>query len=237
VDSSITNRGHRQNLLDYAYDFREVGLGYATNGGAGFYTEHFGQSGTVHFVTDTIFFDGNSDQAYTEGEGVSNIEIRLFNGGTEAAWYDVSTASGSFAVPVSDLTDGSTITVVLVNKSGTGCSLSIPLGYYSIGDLYLTNNESRVLGTYIQPNSATNIGFRNVDITFSNTEVVVSGSVANITFTTLNRANYTVKWTTNLTAGLWTFLTNVTASGYMTTVTDTNAPTVRFYRVFLQRDS
>lgn len=169
---------------------------------------------------------------------MSNIEIRLYNATTEAAWYDVATTSGSFAVPITDLPDRSDITVKLVNKSGANRTLSIPLGFYSIGDVYLTNNETRVLGTYTQPVGATNIGFRNIAMTFSNTTFSVTGGVANMTFDTLNRAQYRVEWTSNLVSGTWTTFTNFTASGYTRTVTDTNGTqAVRFYRAVLQRDS
>ena len=69
------------------------------------------------------------DGRYDEGEGVGGIEVRLFFGATEAAYYDFSGPSGAFTIPIRDLPDGERILVRLVNPGASARSLSIPLGY------------------------------------------------------------------------------------------------------------
>ena len=174
IDDGIAGRGHRKNILsDYSNPnaFREIGVGHwRINSYSApyyftydYYTEDFGSRNGVSFFTDTIFTDSNGNQVYDEGEGVANIEIRLFkNGTTEGTYYDVSTGSGSFAIPIDGFTAGDTIIVKLVNGSGSAQTLCLPTGYNTRDLVTLSSGQTNTYKSFSQPAVAHNIGFRNL---------------------------------------------------------------------------
>ena len=235
-DTSIANRGHRMTILDPMV--REVGLGHWKTTYSTYYdSQDFGTpSSSEHFFTDTTFCDANANGVYDEGESVGGIEIHLLNGFQEAAWYDVTESSGNFAVPLSDLPDGQPVAVLLVNNSGADQSLSIPLGYNTLGRLQLTNGETAVLGTFVQPHGLTNVGFRNTDPVV-HADLRMQASSATVEFASLGGVQYVVESSTNLAAG-WTSWTNVIATSLVSRVEDP-APLAgdrRFYRIRLLRE-
>jgi uncharacterized protein YkwD len=248
VDTTADTRGHRQGILNATA--REVGLGtFRTNYfSAGFYytedydTQDFGRTSSNHFFTDTMFSDANTNGMYDEGEGVSNVEVHLWNGTNEAAWYDVSQPSGNFAVPINDLPDGRTIAVQVVNRSGSARWLTMPTGYTTLGELYLTNNGAAVYGLFTQPSSYTNVGFRNTAAVFAES-LTGAGTNMSIAFSALRRAAYDVQsrdspWTN------WTTFVTVTGTGMTASAIDSgqgdrarpSAVATRFYRVLLKKD-
>jgi hypothetical protein len=79
-----------------------------------------------------------------------------------AAWYDVSGASGSFAIPINTLTDGHTIRLELTNTNATSRQITFPLGYTTLAAVTLTNHETFIAGYYAQPSGITNVGFRDL---------------------------------------------------------------------------
>ncbi len=79
-----------------------------------------------------------------------------------AAWYDVSGASGSFAIPINTLTDGHTIRLELTNTNATSRQITFPLGYTTLAAVTLTNQETFIAGYYAQPSGITNVGFRDL---------------------------------------------------------------------------
>lgn len=169
IDVTAADRGHRQAILNPAA--REIGVGwqrsYGRNGS--FYmtydydAQDFGRRIGHHFFTDTIFRDANSNGVYDDGEGVGGVEVRLHQNGVEAAHYDVSGPSGSFAVPLQGLTPGAPVDITLVNGSTNSVTLSVPVDYDSLGHLDLPAGTSRVLASFLQPAEDTNVGFRQAE--------------------------------------------------------------------------
>jgi hypothetical protein len=169
VDAGIPSRGHRQAILNATA--REIGLGWErthTFDGTYFWTRDYttqdmGRRPGHHFFTGTAFHDTNGDGAYTEGEGIDGVEIRLLHDEVEGAWYDVSTSSGSFAVPIAGLPPGEAIQVRLGNPGGTGLLLTVPLGRTSLAEITLPMGANYDLATFQQPASAENVGFRDLN--------------------------------------------------------------------------
>lgn len=242
IDIGVVGRGHRQAILNSLG--REIGLGiYTTNYLNGiqrvtedFYTQDFGADSTNHFFTETIFNDANTNSVYDEGEGVGGIEIRLWDGTNQAAWYDVAGASGSFAVPINSLTDGHTIRVELTNTNTSSRTLTFPLGYTTLAAVTLTNQETFIAGTYTQPAGITNVGFRDLIITNRCLSLAAAGTNATVTFASLGRVTYRLESSTNLQTTNWTSVASGTANGRtcQLTTSATNSPV--FYRIVLLRD-
>ena len=167
------------------------------------------------------------------------MEIHLLYGTNEAPWYDLSTDSGNFAVPLTGIPAGTVVTVALANVSGSNLTLSVPLGYSVIGELPLPDGETRRLGTFVQPAQPRNFGFRNIRplIPFSlqpgSTQVL-------IVVTSLVGVVYGVEYAANLISSDWTLLESRTTTNTPTVFHDNSAGlsavTTRFYRVFLLKD-
>ncbi len=243
VDSGISNRGHRMNILNTMV--REVGFGSGqTNGSSRYDTQDFGRRSTNHFFTDTAFGDVNTNNVYDEGEGAGGIEVHLWNGTNEALWFDVSTTSGSFAIPINDLPDGKAITTELRNTNGTARLLTIPMGFNTVGDVTLAPGESFVLGTFTQPNGLTNIGFRDVMPFTDAAAVTPAGTNILVSFAALSRASYVIESADASLADSWHPFDTQIASNGAVQFTDCgqcerappNAVGLRFYRVRLNRD-
>jgi hypothetical protein len=229
IDEGIENRGHRMAILDP--DSREIGLGYAKLASSTHYDVHDYAMpfSNVFFFTDTVFCDGNTNGLYNEGEGVAGIEVRLWNGTNEAPWYDMSQASGSFAIPIESLPAGKAIRVELRNASGSNRVVTLPLGFNTLGEIALTNGQSFAWGEFAQPAAPTNIGFRNSAPGVSTT-IARDGAGVAIAFLTLGRVAYRVDGL-DAPATNWIAWTNVTATGMTMRVTDPAPATHRWYRV------
>jgi hypothetical protein len=243
TDYTSATRGHRQAILNS--NAREIGLGYTRSyehttyyWTYDWYCNDYGRRTGIHFFTGTIFHDNNADAEYTIGEGIGSVEVRLFDSGTEGAYYDVSTSSGSFAVPIAGFTDGHTISVKLVNKTGSTVSLSIPMGWGTLGEITLTNNEQYTYGTYTQPATDANVGFRETNPSVEASGIQFSAGNSGLVFSTFKGADYAVMVRTNLAAGSWSNLTSFTATGSMHQVVDSNTAPFpsKFYRLELIRN-
>jgi len=256
VDISESNRGHRKGIINV--DAREIGLGsyrhqvyqyYGDPWFDWFYvtwdydTQDFAKRNDDHFYTGTMFYDANSNGYYEEGEGVGGIEVRLWDGSQEAAWFDASQPSGSFAIPIEDLTDGNTITVQFVNTNSTTKRLTIPIGYFAMGEIELAASEAINYGTFVQPDTELNVGFRGTDPIFSSSGMTLAASSGTITFASMERAVYDIYSSESLDPPVWTNFATVTAAQEVTQVIDTgqggrtppaNTPR-RFYRIRLRR--
>jgi len=101
VDSGISGRGHRVNMLKP--DFREAGIGMAK----GQYTQYpcsylettdfgLGWSNSGPFVLGVVFTDLNHDGEYDIGEGRGGVTITVQ--GTDD--YTVTASAGGFAIPL-----------------------------------------------------------------------------------------------------------------------------------------
>jgi uncharacterized protein YkwD len=243
VDTGVDNRGHRQAILNNSA--LEIGLGsFRTNYFEGLYywtrdftTQDFGTASTNHFFTETIFHDANTNGVYDETEGIAGIEVRLWDGTNQAAWYDISTASGNFAVPINDLTDGRTIRVELTNTNPVSRSITFPLGYTTLAECTLTNHETMVAGYYAQPAGITNVGFRDLVVAAQCTALTVGVTNAIVHFTSFGRIQYRLEANTDLTTTNWIEAatgTSTERTSQLTTPVPTNTRT--FYRIMLLRD-
>ncbi len=238
-DTPIADRGHRQAILNATA--REIGLGHQQTKKyeAPYYvtrdydTQDFGRESTNHFFTDTIFYDANTNAVYDEGEGAGGIQVRLWkSNGEEAAWYDVSEACGSFAVPLNGLPGGDEIFIELRNTNATARNLSIPLGYSTHGRVYLTNNESRIYGSFIKATNAVNVGFRQSRPLYRAADISAASNGVQLSIQTLAGVVYRVESSPQLApAPVWSPLVTVTAATSQITVTDTNAAAGRIYRI------
>ena len=243
IDTSSSLRGHRQAILNPSA--REIGLGsYRTNiYSAPWYwtydydTQDFGCFPSNYFFTETIFFDVNTNRNYDTGEGVSGIEVHLWDGTNEAAWYDVSSASGNFAIPIGDLPANHKIAIQLINMNTATRRISIPWGFNTLGDIDLTNRESMIVGTYFQPHGLTNVGFRNLIPTISS-EISWLDTNAVITFNTFMRTGYRIETCVDGTFTNWITQTNFIATSEQTVFFGpaSVSRTVCFYRVVLIRE-
>src|SRR5437867_19761 len=144
--------GHRVNM--YNGSLREIGSGYFNWGSSAYrnyYTMDLGSSANNCFFTDTLFQDTNGDGTYQQNEAVAGVVIRLLAGNTVAAYYDVSSAVGSFAVPIQSIAEGANVQVVLSNATSSSVSLSLPHDYQNYSTFSLAPGESRAYGTFVRP--------------------------------------------------------------------------------------
>jgi hypothetical protein len=155
--------GHRVNM--YSSALREIGNGYynfSTSTYRQYYTMDLGTSGGICFFTDTLFNDANGNGIYEQSEAVAGVTILLQTASGQAAWYDVSAAAGSFAIPIQSIASSTTVQVLFSNTTSQTLTLTIPQDYRNYSTVTLAPNESRTYGTFVRPSTARNIGFRNV---------------------------------------------------------------------------
>src|SRR5204863_4812076 len=94
-----------------------------------YYTMDLGSSGNNCFFTDTLFQDLNGNGTFEQNEAMGGVAIRLMTGGVEFGNYDISSAVGSFAIPIQAIAADATVQVVLSNATATAVTLSIPRDY------------------------------------------------------------------------------------------------------------
>ncbi len=155
--------GHRRNMFNA--DHREIGNGFfnwSPSSYSRYYTMDLGRAGSAHFFTDTLFDDANGNGAYNQGEGRPGIRVVLQVSGTPHGQFDVSTGVGSFAVPIATINDGVEVVVFLVNTTGAPVSITVPRDYDEYANFTLPSAELTLIGSYVQPNAARNIGFRDL---------------------------------------------------------------------------
>ena len=107
VDSGVTGRGHRQNLLS-AFStttpvYQEIGAGYFLGSGdesnieQNVLTEDFGSTGTTGpFILGVVYNDQNGNNFYDAGEGISGVSVTPDSG----TFFAVTSTSGGFVIPV-----------------------------------------------------------------------------------------------------------------------------------------
>lgn len=155
--------GHRLNMYNTA--FREIGDGYfnwTASTYRHYYTMDLGTSGANCFFTDTLFFDTNTDGTYDQTEGVGGVRIDLRYGGGQHTAFDVSSAVGSFAVPIRSIAAGTTVEVWLLNQNTTTVQVSVPRNYTTLEAVALPPAQARLVGSVVQPSGALNLGFRQI---------------------------------------------------------------------------
>jgi hypothetical protein len=102
VDSGVSGRGHRLNMLNAGY--RELGPGvrygvytYAgTDYNSAMVTELFGNRGGNHFLTGVVFDDLDGDDRYDPGEGLGGVTV------TTGALTTTTGSSGGWCLEVAD---------------------------------------------------------------------------------------------------------------------------------------
>lgn len=241
VDAGVSSRGHRKAILNA--DAREIGLGWSRINyqSAGFdwtkdyTTQDYGRLIGDHFFTGTLFEDANGNGIYDEGEGVSGIDVRLFQGGVEAAHYDVSGTAGGFAVPIDDLLDGETVEVRLYNPTASDVDLSVPLGYTTTGALVLGAGESREFATFEQPDTDVNVGLRNLEPIVDSEISFWEGSMQ-VSFNALPGVTYVLEALDASMSTAWQELDVIVADAEEEVCVDTLVAPHRMYRVRLITD-
>jgi hypothetical protein len=59
-----------------------------------------GSSGSTCFFTDTLFRDANTNGLYDQTEEIPGVSVTLLVGGVPHSYFDLSSAVGSFAIPI-----------------------------------------------------------------------------------------------------------------------------------------
>jgi hypothetical protein len=155
--------GHRRNMFNA--DHREIGNGYfnwSPSSYSRYYTMDLGRSGSTHFFTDTLFHDANGNGAYNQGEGRQGLRVLLRINGAWHDHFDVSANAGSFAVPIQTIADASKVEVYLANSTGSPTTITLPRDYDHLIEIVLGPDALLLVGSYVQPNAARNVGFRNL---------------------------------------------------------------------------
>jgi hypothetical protein len=115
VDTGVSGRGHRVNLMTDA--FREIGIGvkegvFSVSGhdyNAVMVTQDFGASGANPgpFLLGVVYHDTDANKFYTAGEGLAGVQVTIPNG----AFYANTSTSGGYAVPVTGLSGTIQVTI------------------------------------------------------------------------------------------------------------------------------
>lgn len=122
VDSGVSGRGHRRNILNA--NFQEIGVGEGTGTYSGFnatmLTEDFGTTGSQQFLTGVSYTDSDHDNFYSIGEGRGSVSVSI-SGGTStttgsAGGYSAQIGSGVKTVTFSG---GGLVTPMVVSVTIT----------------------------------------------------------------------------------------------------------------------
>ena len=124
VDSGISGRGHRLNIL--AEDFREIGIGHASGNFKGYnasmITQDFGASGSTRFITGVVYDDTvSNNNFFTVGEqtagrsvaGSGASDSTGAGGGYELGFTSAGSRTITFDLETADLT----VTVALGDRN------------------------------------------------------------------------------------------------------------------------
>jgi hypothetical protein len=207
--------GHRLNMYNSA--LREIGDGYYYWGSSTYgryYTMDLGSSGSTCFFTDTLFRDANTNGIYDQTEEIPGVSITLLVGGFPHSYYDLSSAAGSFAIPIQSIASAASVQVVLSNTTMASVTLSIPRDYRNCSTVTLTPGECRVFGVFTKPSGARNVGFREVtpallQIAAPCLALALSGTNILLAWPSTNNLQYLPQRSTNLL--VWSNL----ATGYL----------------------
>jgi uncharacterized protein YkwD len=199
IDSGISGRGHRRNLMNGT--FAEVGVGIRT----GLYsiynsvmaTQDFAKSGTTMWLTGVAFADTvTADNFYTPGEGLANITIEAIRDGNGLRYSTTTWASGGYALA---LPKGRYS--IMAKGTGLGASQFIPslnMGTqnmkrdFKVGtvrvapEIAVRGNNSYVPNNDTTPRTADNTDFG---------AVALSGGTITKTFAVTNFGNGTLNLT------------------------------------------
>lgn len=241
-DVGVPARPNRQGIINALS--REVGIGFATSNVTRYIEQDFGFTGSNVFFTCSLFLNTNANVIYDNGEGVVGVEVRLWQGGLEAPWFDVSGSAGGFAVPLWGLATGDLVFVTLVNTSAVPVTLDLAYDFGSVGRVTLTSGQSRIIGTFDHRAADRNVGLRNVVPWTKPSAIAVESNRVHVTFAGWQNLPYRAELLDVLTSTQWVNFANGTATGEYFTVTDAESriqpgpesSSMRLYRVWFQRD-
>ncbi len=155
--------GHRVNM--YRARHREIGNGHyewPSSTYRHYYTMDLASSGNLSFLTGTLFNDTNGNKRYEPSEAAAGITVRLIVEDVLHPQYDVSTAVGSFAIPIQSIPEGSRVEVMLSSTADTAINLSIPTAYSTYSQVNLTPGEDITYGGFTRSSSVRNVGLREI---------------------------------------------------------------------------
>lgn len=241
---------HRTNMYDVGNDTsdkirREIGYGYFFSAPATY--DHYDtmvisrRTAFPGFFTDTIFRDSNSNSVYNEGEGVARIRIDLKNNGFAHGSYDVSTAAGNFAIPLTGITAGNTVQVHLTNTTNSILVLSIPTNFQNLNTLQLNPGQKWLWGSFSRSTEA-NAGFRNLTLSVTQPlaipKVMISTASGRAVLNWQSQPGFTyqAQWSVNLQPPWNNLNAAQSGTGGMLSTTDpANVTTTksRFYRLLI----
>ena len=176
-----------------------------------------------------------ADNSWVEGTGTPN------NPTTDGITWDdePSVLNSNLDEYLGTFVNGGTDGVVTLN-------LGLPSGFVSalstsgVVSFYMTATTNSTVGfTFHSHNFTTTSEWPVLVITAvpipQITSLTILGSDVRIGLTTVSNLSYTIEYSSNLVAGAWNTLTNLTGTGSVTTVTDPRAATLprRFYKVGL----
>lgn len=155
--------GHRQNMLNR--NFREIGNGHhfrAASEYLDYYGMSLGRSVTDRFFTGTLFQDVNGNRTYNQGEGRGGVRVELIIGGVKHSVEDVSTAVGSFAIPLGGVPVDAAVRVVLTNTTAVPLVVTLPRDKDPLEVVTMEPGESQPWGHFVRAVVDDNYGFRDV---------------------------------------------------------------------------
>ncbi|OQB88399.1 MAG: Cysteine-rich secretory protein family protein [Verrucomicrobia bacterium ADurb.Bin118] len=237
------SEGHRLNMCDAS--LREIGNGYfywAASNYRRYYTMDLGRSGANYFFTDTLFHDANGNGIYNETEAVAGVALYLLVEGVPINDYDISSAVGSFAVPIGNIAPATTVQVVISNTTTTALSLTIPLDYWTNRELTLAPGESRGYGMFTTGATGAdrrNVGLRNLmplpPLSAPRLDLARVGGGLQLSWPSETGWQYQPQWTTDFQN--WNDLTPLPLKGTGHTLIHLDAAAdgfdARFYRLFI----
>jgi len=241
-DAGVPARPNRQGIINALS--REVGIGLATSNVTRYIEQDFGFTGSNVFFTCSLFLNTNANVIYDNGEGVAGVEVRLWQGGLEAPWFDVSGSAGGFAVPLWGLATGLLVSVDLVNTSVAPVTLDLAFGYGALGRVTLIAGEKRTIGTFDHLLINQNVGMRQVAPWTKPSSITVDTNRVLVTFAGWQNLPYRAELLDYLASTQWIgFASGVTTgesftvideAGHAHPAPDTSA--MRLYRVQFVRD-
>ena len=230
--------GHRTGMYG---NKREIGIGqffWEDSTYGDYYTMDLGNAGSAHFFTDTFYNDANSNDRYTQGEGVGGVRVDLRINGVLHSSEDVSTSVGSFAIPLQGIALNSVVEILIQNNNASSVTLKIPVNYLYSAPMTLVPNQQQVWGRFTKTSGTANIGFRDLTLDVGSLPlpaltVSLNGNNSVLSWPSVAGFRYQIQWSDTL--ATWQNLDSVQiGQGSTLSVTDTGALAAsakRFYRV------
>jgi len=122
-----------------------------------------------------------------------------------------------------------------LNSNNASRTLTIPLGYTTLGTVTLAAGEARDFASYAQPGDDRNIGFRNLELIVHST-IMPEGSNVRVTFNAMPGVTYVVETADGASGGSWMELETIIADTETEICVDDTFQQFRIYRVRIESD-